>query len=106
MAEDAVVFAFAAQLRLLRAPDRGGGEVLVDAALKADIASSPKERRGALELAIEAAERRAAIAGDVARGVETVAPVELLLHQAEPHQRLETGDKNAGCGRDRICRRA
>ena len=50
---------------------------------------------GALELAVEAAERRAAIAGDEACGVEPGAAVELLLHQAEPHQRLEAGDEDA-----------
>ena len=91
--EDAVVLALAAQLGLLCAPDRGGGKILVDAALKADVAFLQK-RRGAEELAVEAAQRRAAITAHVAGGVETVAPVEFLLHQAQPHQRLETGDKN------------
>ena len=72
--EHAIVLAFAAQLGLLRAPDRGRGEVLVDAGLEADVALA-QERRGALELAVETAERRAAIAGDIARGVEAVAAV-------------------------------
>ena len=36
-AEHAVVLAFAAQLGLLRAPQRGGGEVLVDAGLEQDV---------------------------------------------------------------------
>ena len=49
---------------------------------------------GAQELAVEAAERRAAIAGDEARGIEAVAAVEFLLHQAEPHQRLEAGHED------------
>ena len=91
--EDAVVFAFAAQLRLLRAPDRSGGEVFVDAALKADVALG-QERCGALELTVETAERRTAITGDVARGIEAVAAVKLFLHQAEPHQGLEPGDED------------
>ena len=43
---------------------------------------------GALELLVEAAERRAAIAGDVAGGVEPGAPVALLLHQQQAHERL------------------
>ena len=50
---------------------------------------------GALELAVETAERRTAIAGDKAGGIEAVAAVELLLHQAEPDQRLEAGDEDA-----------
>ena len=37
-AEHAIEFALAAQLGLLRAPDRGRGEILVDAALEADVA--------------------------------------------------------------------
>jgi hypothetical protein len=49
--EDAVVFALAAQLSLLGAPDRGGGKILVDAALKADIVFLQK-RCSALELTI------------------------------------------------------
>ena len=35
--EHAVVLALAAQLGLLRAPERGGGEVLVDAGLEEDV---------------------------------------------------------------------
>ena len=36
-AEHAVELALAAQLRLLRAPQRGGGDVLVDAGLELDV---------------------------------------------------------------------
>ncbi len=93
-AENAVVFALAAQLGLLRAPYRRGGEILIDAALEPDIAFF-EERPGAQELAVEAAERRAAVAGDKSRGIEPVAAVELLLHQAEPDQRLEAGHEYA-----------
>ena len=55
-------------------------------------------RRGALELVVEAAERRAAIAGDVARGVEPGALVALVLHQRQAHQRLIAGDEDAALG--------
>ena len=89
-AENAVVFAFAAQLGLLRAPYRGGGEILIDAALEPDIAFFEK-RPGAQELAVQAAERRAAVAADKSRGIEPVAAIQFLLHQAEPDQRLEAG---------------
>src|SRR5262249_60204898 len=66
-AEHAIEPALAAQLGLLRAPQRGGGEILVDGGLEQDVVL-PAQRLGALELVVEAAERRAAIAGDVARG--------------------------------------
>ena len=69
-AEHAVVLALAAQLGLLRAPDGGRGEVLVDAGLEDGRRLAARSGRGAHELLVEPAERRAAIAGDIARGVE------------------------------------
>src|SRR5262249_17737467 len=88
----------AAQLRLLGAPDGGGGEILVDAGLETDVVGDELTRRPH-ELLIEPAERRAAIASDVARRVEAGAPVALLLHQREPHQRLVAGDEDAALGK-------
>src|SRR5215469_3622575 len=82
--EHAVVLALAAQRGLLRAPDRGGRQVFVDAALKTNVAVV-EEALGAQKLAVEIAERRATVAGHVTRGIEAVAAVELLLHEAEPH---------------------
>ncbi len=53
-AEHAVVLAFAAQLGLLRAPQRGGGEVLVEAGLEHDVVGL-EHALGALELIVEPA---------------------------------------------------
>src|SRR3954454_136595 len=92
-AEHAVVSAFAAQLRLLRAPERGGREVFVDAGLETHMRGGEEFLR-ALELLVEAAERGAAIAGDKSRGVESGAAVALALHQAQAHQRLKAGDEH------------
>ena len=78
-AEDAVVFALAAQLRLLRAPQRRCRQFLVDAGLEDDVVGV-EQRRDPHELLVETAERRAAVAGDVAGGVEAGAAVALLLH--------------------------
>ncbi len=94
-AEHAVVLAFLAQLRLLAAPQRGRGELLVDAGLEQDVGGAQLRLR-AHELLIEPAQRRAPIAGDVAGGVEAGAPVTLLLHQAQAHQRLIAGDEDPG----------
>ena len=80
-AEHAVVLALAAQLGLLRAPDGGRGEVLVQAGLEQDVVLIERGL-GAHELLVEPAERRAAIARDVAGGVEPGEAVALLLHQA------------------------
>src|SRR5207302_829796 len=91
--KDAIVLAFAAQLGLLRAPDGGRGHVLVDAGLKLDVVALKPLLR-ALELGVERAERRAAIAADIARGIEAGAAVALLLHQAQPHQRLKAGHEH------------
>src|SRR5580698_2644168 len=74
-AEYAIELAFAAQFSLLRAPDRGRGQVLVDTALKTDIALL-QERTGPLKLAVQTAKRRTAIAGDKTRGIEAVAAIQ------------------------------
>ena len=89
----AVVFAFAAQLRLLRAPDRRGGEVFIDPGRKADVVFV-RNGAGALELAVEPPQRQAPIPAHVARGIEPVPAIKLLLHQAEPHQRLIPGNEH------------
>ena len=80
-AEHAIELAFAAQLGLLRAPQRGGGEFLVEAGLELDVGGG-EQAAGAHQLLVEPAERRAAIAGDIAAGIEAGAAVALLLHQA------------------------
>ncbi len=84
-AEDAVVLALTPKLRLLGAPERGGGEVLIEAGLKLDVVLV-EIALGADELLVEGAQGRAAIARDEARGIEPGAAVALLLHQAEPDQ--------------------
>src|SRR5262249_35051909 len=92
-AKYAIELVLAARLRLLGTPQRGCGEVLVNSALKTDIALLEKPL-GAQKLAVEIAEGGAAVAGDKARGVEPVAAVQLLLHQAEPHPSLKSGHEN------------
>src|SRR5207302_6020962 len=96
-AEDAVELALAAQLGLLRAPQRRCGNVLVDAALKTDVVLVEVPFRPD-ELLVEGAERRAAVTRDIARGIETSAAIAFFLHQAQTHQRLETGDENPALG--------
>ena len=53
---------------------------------------------GAHELLVEAAERRAAIAGEITAGVEAGGAVARFLHQAGADQRLITGDQDAALG--------
>ena len=65
--------------------------------MKADVVFVERALR-ADELLVEGAERRAAIAGDIARGVKAGTAVALLLHQAETHERLEAGDENPTLG--------
>ena len=47
------------------------------------------------QLLVVAAERRAAVAADVAAGVEALGLVAQVLHQRQPHQRLRAGDEDA-----------
>src|SRR5205085_3047005 len=81
-AEHAIELALAPKLRLLGAPQRGGGEILVDTGLEHDVAAL-EERFGAPELLVEPTKRRAAVSADVAGRVEPGAAVALLLHQAQ-----------------------
>ena len=96
--EDAVIFAFAAHLGLLRAPDGGGGEILVEARHEKDVVGVEKRLR-LVHLRVDAAQRRAAIAGDEARRIQPRAPVALLLHQEQAHDRLRAGHQHAVAGK-------
>src|SRR3977135_3694486 len=95
--EHAIELALAAQLGLLRAPDRGGGDVLVDTGLEQDVVFVERAL-GANELQVEGAERRSAIARHITRGVEAGTAVALLLHQTEAHDGLKAGDEDPALG--------
>ena len=97
-AEHAIELAFAAQFGLLGAPQRRGGELLVDAGLELDVGGG-EPAGGADELLVEPAERRAAVAGDKARRVEARATVALFLHQAGADQRLIPGHEYMRLGK-------
>ena len=92
-AEDAVEAPLAAQFRLLRAPQGGGREVLVDARIEDDARRLQHVGR-APELLVEAAQRRAAIAGDIAGRGQALAPVARLLHEEQAHHRLGPADQH------------
>ncbi|MEJ2027977.1 MAG: hypothetical protein P8X52_11215 [Limibacillus sp.] len=64
---DAVVVEVAEDVALLAAPDGGGRKVFIDAQLKLDVVLFD-ETLGVLQLLVEGAERRAAIAGDETGG--------------------------------------
>ena len=89
-AEHAIVPGAGIEMDLLGAPQGGRREVLVDAGLEFDVVLLD-EALGLPQRLVEAAERRAAIAGDVAGGVEAGGQVPLALHHGQPHQRLRAG---------------
>ena len=78
---------------LLGAPQGGGREVFVDAGLELDVVLLD-EALGLPQRLVEAAQRRAAIARDVAAGVEAGREVALALHHRQAHQRLRAGEVN------------
>ena len=80
-------------MRLLRAPERGGGEILVQARFELDIGGGELLAR-AHHLLIDPAERRAAIAGDIARRAQARGFVARLLHQHDAHQRLGAAEQD------------
>ena len=78
------------QVDLLRAPDRGRRQVLVEAGLEMD-AVLLEEAAGAPERGVVTGERRAPVARDEPGRVQPRRGVALPLHQREPHQRLGAG---------------
>ncbi len=93
-AEYAVVLRAGEHADLLRAPHRGGGEVLVHARLEHDVVALEVLLRAPHRL-VDAAQRRAAVARDVARGVQAGEHVALALQQHQAHQRLGAGEEHA-----------
>ena len=91
--EDSIVAAIAERRRLLRAPDRGRGQVLVDGRLEVDVGAREKALGGP-QLLVDVVHRGAAVAGDVAGGVEARDAVSNALHHREPHERLAARDVN------------
>ncbi len=96
-AEDAIAAAFAHEVALLGAPQGGRRHVLVDRRPGQD-ALGLEQMAGLAQLLIEAAERRAAIAGNVAAGGEAGGPVARLLQQRQTHQGLDPGQEDPAIG--------
>ena len=92
--EYAVVFCAFEQADLLTAPDRGHRQVFVDARLKVNVVRL-RVLFGAPQRLIESAERRAAVAGNKAGGVEAAVQIALVLQDGEPDQGLDTGHEGA-----------
>src|SRR6185436_19258508 len=92
-AEDTVVTAVATELGLLGAPQRGRGEVLVDSRLEKNVRGAEGLCRTP-KLHVEPAQRRAAIAGDVAGRAFADARVAGRLHQRQADDRLRSGDQD------------
>ena len=92
-AEHTVVFAFAAQLGLLAAPQGGGGQVLVQPRLKCDVMGGKLLERPA-HLYVDRTQRRTAISRDQTGGVQPGGHIARLLHQHQPHQRLRAVQKD------------
>ena len=91
--EDAIVPAIPERRRLLGAPDRGRGQILVDGRLEVDARAREKAVCGP-ELLVDVVHRGAAVAGDVAGGVETRRAVADALRHREAHDRLAAGNVN------------
>src|SRR6185436_12733031 len=91
--EHAVVLGAREEIHLLRAPDRGRGEVLVYPGLELDVMALEVLLRSPEGL-VEPAERRAAVAGDEAGRVEPGALVAQALQHHEADQRLGAGQKD------------
>jgi hypothetical protein len=77
-------------LYLLAAPDGGRGQILVEAGHEGNVVGL-QVRLGPPQSVVVHPERRAAIAGDEACGLEIVRAIALALQQRQPDQRLNAG---------------
>ena len=77
-------------VQLLGAPDRGRREVFVEAGAKDDVVLL-ENGVGAPEFDVVAAERRAAVAGNIAAGVKAGSFIAEALLDRQAHQRLHAG---------------
>ena len=98
-AEHPVVCALAVESGLLRAPAGGGRDVLVDAGLEHHVVPVEMGLR-ALHLLVEPAQRRAAVAADVAGGVVAGREVAPALGEHQPHQGLDPGEEDPAARAD------
>jgi hypothetical protein len=94
-AEHAVVPALAPQLGLLRAPERGGSQVLVQARLEPDVVGLQDPLR-AQHRRLEGGDGRASVARHIARGKEPRLLVAGALGQHQAHDRLGARQQLAG----------
>jgi hypothetical protein len=92
--KDAVELRLREQMQLLRAPDRGGRDVLVDAWLEADVVLF-EEGPGAVQRGVQASQRRSAIAGNVAGGMQAGGAVDGMLQHRQAGQGLHAGEEDA-----------
>ena len=92
-ADHAIVPGAGREVELLRTPDRGGRKVFVHAGLEFDVVLF-EMLAGGEQLLVVAAERRAAIAGNEARGVEALRAVAADLRHRQPDQRLNAGQED------------
>jgi hypothetical protein len=92
-ADHAIIPGAGREIELLRAPDRGRRQILVHAGLEFDVVLF-EMLAGGEQLLVVAAERRAAIAGNEARGVEALRAIAPDLRHRQPHQRLNPGQED------------
>src|ERR1700722_12832692 len=92
-ADDAIVPRARRKIKLLRTPDRGRGEVFVDAGLELDVVLFEVFARRH-QLLVIAAERRPAVTRHEPRGIETGGAIAADLGHRQANQRLNTGQEN------------
>ena len=97
-AEHPVLARAVEQADLLGAPQRGRRQFLVQPGLEGDLVGG-EGVRGAAERLVQPAERRAAIARDIARGAQARRRVALGLRDQHADQRLAAGQEDAAAAR-------
>ena len=88
-----IVLGAGRETKLLRPPDCSRREILVHPGLESDVVFFEMLARGE-QLLVIAAERRAAIAGDKSRGIETAGAIPADLRHGQADQCLDPGEKD------------
>ena len=97
-AENAIQTRAGCQMHLLRTPNGGCGQILIQPRLKHHIMRAEPFRL-ARQFPVKSAKRRSAIAGNETAGAETLRCIHFLAQHGQAHQRMRPGQQDgAGAG--------
>ena len=95
-AENAIQTRARGQMHLLRTPDGGRGQILIQPRLKHHIMCAEPFRLPR-QFTVKSAQRRTAIAGNETAGAETLCRIHFLPQHRQTHQRMRPRQQDGAC---------